>query len=45
MDWLLRVSDHSVELTPTWQTFLNGSTLEVLHNFKRALYGSMSFVF
>ncbi|KAG6603619.1 Rop guanine nucleotide exchange factor 7, partial [Cucurbita argyrosperma subsp. argyrosperma] len=30
MDWLLCVSDHIVELTPTWQTFPDGSKLEVM---------------
>lgn len=29
MDWLLCVSDHIVELVPTWQTFPDGSKLEV----------------
>ncbi|KAL0382057.1 UNVERIFIED_CONTAM: Rop guanine nucleotide exchange factor 5 [Sesamum calycinum] len=30
MEWLLSVSDHIVELTPSWQTFSNGSRLEVM---------------
>ncbi|ONK62162.1 uncharacterized protein A4U43_C07F1030 [Asparagus officinalis] len=30
MDWLLCVSDHIVELTPSWQTFPDGSKLEVM---------------
>ena len=29
MDWLLCVSDHIVELVPTWQTFPDGTRLEV----------------
>lgn len=29
MDWLLCVGDHVVELVPTWQTFPDGSKLEV----------------
>lgn len=29
MEWLLSVSDHIVELTPNWQTFPDGSKLEV----------------
>lgn len=29
IEWLLCVSDHIVELTPTWQTFPDGSKLEV----------------
>ncbi|XP_056688146.1 rop guanine nucleotide exchange factor 7-like [Spinacia oleracea] len=29
MEWLLCVGDHIVELIPTWQTFPNGSKLEV----------------
>ncbi|KAJ1376335.1 PRONE domain [Sesbania bispinosa] len=29
MEWLLCVSDHIVELKPTWQTFPDGSKLEV----------------
>lgn len=29
MEWLLGVSDHIVELKPTWQTFPDGSKLEV----------------
>lgn len=39
MDWLLCVSDHIVELTPTWQTFPDGSKLEVLNDFKQAIHG------
>jgi len=30
MDWLLCVSDHIVELVPTWQSFPDGTRLEVL---------------
>ncbi|XP_028796560.1 rop guanine nucleotide exchange factor 7-like [Neltuma alba] len=30
IEWLLCVSDHIVELTPTWQTFPDGSKLEVM---------------
>lgn len=30
MEWLLCVSDHIVELIPTWQTFPDGSKLEVI---------------
>ncbi|XP_008785476.1 rop guanine nucleotide exchange factor 7-like [Phoenix dactylifera] len=30
MEWLLCVSDHIVELVPTWQTFPDGSKLEVM---------------
>lgn len=30
MEWLLCVSDHIVEMTPTWQTFPDGTKLEVL---------------
>lgn len=29
MDWILSVSDHIVELIPSWQTFPDGSKLEV----------------
>lgn len=29
MEWLLSVSDHIVELTPSWQTFPDGTKLEV----------------
>lgn len=29
MEWFLSVSDHIVELTPTWQTFPDGTKLEV----------------
>lgn len=29
MEWLLCVSDHIVELIPTWQNFPDGSKLEV----------------
>lgn len=39
MDWLLCVSDHIVELTPTWQTFPDGSKLEVRNDFEQALHG------
>ncbi|KAL6977409.1 Rop guanine nucleotide exchange factor 5 [Sarracenia purpurea var. burkii] len=30
MEWLLCVSDHIVELVPSWQTFPDGSRLEVM---------------
>ncbi|XP_010553054.1 PREDICTED: rop guanine nucleotide exchange factor 7-like [Tarenaya hassleriana] len=30
MEWLLCVSDHIVEMTPTWQTFPDGSKLEIM---------------
>ncbi|KAH9672621.1 Rop guanine nucleotide exchange factor 7 [Citrus sinensis] len=30
MEWFLCVSDHIVELTPSWQTFPDGSKLEVM---------------
>lgn len=30
MEWLLCVSDHIVELIPTWQTFPDGTKLEVV---------------
>ncbi|XP_051121888.1 rop guanine nucleotide exchange factor 7-like isoform X2 [Andrographis paniculata] len=30
MDWLLCVSDHIVEMIPSWQTFPNGHKLEVM---------------
>ncbi|KAL2320095.1 hypothetical protein Fmac_029064 [Flemingia macrophylla] len=30
MEWILCVSDHIVELKPTWQTFPDGSKLEVM---------------
>ncbi|KAL2623997.1 hypothetical protein R1flu_008242 [Riccia fluitans] len=30
MEWLLCVSDHVVELVPSWQTFPDGSSLEVM---------------
>jgi hypothetical protein len=29
MEWLLCLSDHIVELMPTWQTFPDGTKLEV----------------
>lgn len=32
MEWLLSVSDHIVELTPNWQTFPDGSKLEVMRS-------------
>jgi hypothetical protein len=31
MDWLLCVSDHIVELVPTWQSFPDGTRLEVYY--------------
>ncbi|KAL1559453.1 Rop guanine nucleotide exchange factor 7, variant 2 [Salvia divinorum] len=30
MDWLLSVTDHIVELKPSWQTFPNGARVEVM---------------
>ncbi|KAJ7543624.1 hypothetical protein O6H91_09G045600 [Diphasiastrum complanatum] len=30
MEWLLSVTDHIVELVPTWQSFPDGSSLEVM---------------
>ncbi|CAD6235930.1 unnamed protein product [Miscanthus lutarioriparius] len=30
MDWLLCVSDHIVELVPTWQSFPDGNRLEIM---------------
>ncbi|XP_047977065.1 rop guanine nucleotide exchange factor 7-like [Salvia hispanica] len=30
MEWILSVSDHIVEFVPSWQTFPNGSKLEVM---------------
>ncbi|KAF8403004.1 hypothetical protein HHK36_011099 [Tetracentron sinense] len=30
MDWILCISDHIVELIPSWQTFPDGSKLEVM---------------
>ncbi|CAK9267865.1 unnamed protein product [Sphagnum jensenii] len=30
MEWLLSVSDHIVELVPSWQTFPDGTNLEVM---------------
>ncbi|XP_066366559.1 rop guanine nucleotide exchange factor 7-like isoform X2 [Miscanthus floridulus] len=30
MDWLLCVSDHIIELVPTWQTFPDGTRLEIM---------------
>ncbi|KAG2601946.1 rop guanine nucleotide exchange factor 7-like [Panicum virgatum] len=30
MDWLLCVSDHIVELVPTWQSFPDGTRLEIM---------------
>jgi len=29
IEWFLSVSDHIVEFTPNWQTFPDGSKLEV----------------
>jgi len=29
MEWLVSVSDHIVELIPSWQTFPDGKKLEV----------------
>lgn len=36
MEWLVAVSDHIVELTPAWQTFHDGSKLEVMTSRPRA---------
>ncbi|KAH8948413.1 hypothetical protein BDL97_11G092600 [Sphagnum fallax] len=36
MKWLLSVSDHIMELVPSWQTFPDGSTLEVMINRPRS---------
>lgn len=36
MEWLVAVSDHIVELTPSWQTFPDGSKLEVMTSRPRA---------
>ncbi|CAN6332851.1 unnamed protein product [Urochloa humidicola] len=36
MDWLLCVSDHIVELVPTWQTFPDGTRLEIMTNRPRS---------
>lgn len=30
MEWMLSVSDHIVELVPSWQRYPDGSTMEVL---------------
>jgi hypothetical protein len=30
MEWLLSVSDYIVEFVPSWQTFPDGTTLEVM---------------
>ncbi|XP_060175470.1 rop guanine nucleotide exchange factor 5-like [Lycium barbarum] len=36
MEWIVSVSDHIVELIPSWQTFPDGSKLEVMTNRPRA---------
>lgn len=36
MEWLVAVSDHIVELRPSWQTFHDGSKLEVMTSRPRA---------
>nr|GMD50882.1 rop guanine nucleotide exchange factor 5-like [Ipomoea batatas] len=36
MDWLVAVSDHIVELIPSWQTFPDGSRLEVMNSRPRS---------
>jgi hypothetical protein len=36
MKWLLSVSDHIMELVPSWQSFPDGSTLEVMINRPRS---------
>ncbi|KAF6984969.1 hypothetical protein CFC21_002899 [Triticum aestivum] len=42
MDWLLCVSDHIVELVPTWQTFPDGTRLEIMTSRPRSdLYISL----
>lgn len=33
MEWMLSVSDHIVELVPSWQQYPNGSTMEVRNFF------------
>lgn len=38
MEWLLCVSDHIVEMTPTWQTFPDGTKLEVHFGFVRLVW-------
>lgn len=39
MEWLLCVSDYIVELTPSWQTFPDGTKLEVNIFIKRLELG------
>ncbi|KAG1371761.1 Rop guanine nucleotide exchange factor 5 [Cocos nucifera] len=42
MEWLLCVGDHIVELIPTWQTFPDGSKLEVMTCMPRSdLYANL----
>ncbi len=41
MEWLLSVSDHIVELVPSWQTFPDGSTLEVRIIYPRTSHFTM----
>ncbi|KAJ8557636.1 hypothetical protein K7X08_003261 [Anisodus acutangulus] len=36
MEWLVSVSDHIVELTPSWQTLPDGTKLEVMTSIPRA---------
>ncbi|XP_002968559.2 rop guanine nucleotide exchange factor 7 [Selaginella moellendorffii] len=36
MEWILSVTDHIVELVPTWQTFPDGSSVEVMVSNPRA---------
>lgn len=38
MGWLLCVSDYIVELKPSWQTFPDGSRLEVLLYYKTYIH-------
>lgn len=38
MSWLLSVSDHIVELVPTWQSFPDGARLEVRNNGSLVVY-------
>jgi hypothetical protein len=45
MDWLLCVSDHIVELVPTWQSFPDGTRLEVrLANTPSSSSSTISFI-
>ncbi|KAG8503203.1 hypothetical protein CXB51_001193 [Gossypium anomalum] len=44
MEWLLSVSDHIVELIPSWQTFPDGSKLE-LYNHEKSLLDCLDLSF